>query len=357
VLALVALAKFGTSRNHVWLYATGVSLGMAVISKETALVMAGSVFVFLALTPELGTRMRHVVGAVAVMAATVLAYPMSLKLAGATSTGGAFLSYQLFRRPNHTLAFYPSVVPPAVGWLVVGAAVAGAFLFGVKDWRTRLMWAWVVVPVVFFELYPVKGFQYLLPAAAPLAVLAARALVHWPVSNVGLQQPRVARWAPALTAVVVASLALPTWAVVHPTEDTTFLAGTGGVPRGRELGSWIDEHVPRGVTIATIGPSMANIVQWYGDRTARGLSVSPNPLHRNPVYDPIVNPDLAIRRNEVQYLVWDSFSAARSPHFAETLQRYVDRYHGREAHRETVPVVRNGARVEEPVMIVYEVRP
>lgn len=357
VLALVGLARFGTTRRHVWLYVTGVALGMAVISKETAIVMGGSVFVFLALTPELGMKIRHVLGGMGLFAATVLAYPLSLRLAGATSTGGAFLSYQLFRRPNHTLAFYPSVVPPAVGWLVVAAAVVGVFLFGLRDWRARLLWAWVAVPVVFFELYPVKGFQYLLPAAAPLAVLAARTLVRWPSSNVGLQYPRVSRWAPLMSAVVIGSLVLPTWSIVHPTEGTTFLAGTGGVPRGRELGAWIDEHVPRGVTIATIGPSMANIVQWYGDRTARGLSVSPNPLHRNPVYDPIVNPDLAIRRNEVQYLVWDSFSAARSPHFAATLQRYVDRYHGREAHRETVPVVRDGVRVQEPVMIVYEVRP
>jgi hypothetical protein len=102
---------------------------------------------------------------------------------------------------------------------------------------------------------------------------------------------------------------------------------------------------------------MANIVQWYGDRTARGLSVSPNPPNRNPVYDPIVNPDLAIRRNEVQYLVWDSFSAARSPHFSASLERYVDRFHGREVHRETVRETIDGVLVDNPVMIVYEVRP
>ena len=86
----------------------------------------------------------------------------------------------------------------------------------------------------------------------------------------------------------------------------------------------------------TLGPSMANIIQWYGNREGRGLSVSPNPLYRNPVYDPLPNPDLAIRRNKVQYIVWDSFSAGRSPHFSQSLKRYVERYNGHEVHRESV---------------------
>ena len=47
-----------------------------------------------------------------------------------------------------------------------------------------------------------------------------------------------------------------------------------------------------------IGPSMANIIQFYGHRKAYGLSVSPNPLHRNPVYQPVANPDLLIRDSE-----------------------------------------------------------
>lgn len=358
IVTIYALARFAGSGRHFWLYAAGVALGLSVLAKETAIVLAGGVFLFLALTPSVRVRLRHVAGGLAFMVAAVAAYPLSLRLAGATGTGGAFLAYQLFRRPNHTMTFYPSVVPSAIGLLVVAAAVLGLYLFGARGWRERLLWSWIAVPVIFFELYPIKGFQYLLPIAAPMAVLAARTLVRWPSSAIGLQLRRGRTLLPVAVVVVTAvSLIVPTYGLVRPAEGTTFLAGTGGVPRGRELGKWIDTHVPRGVTIVTIGPSMANIVQWYGDRTARGLSVSPNPLHRNPVYDPIVNPDLAIRRNEVQYLVWDSFSAARSVHFSDSLKRYVDRYHGREVHRETVRVTKRGVLVDEPVMIVYEVRP
>ena len=69
----------------------------------------------------------------------------------------------------------------------------------------------------------------------------------------------------------------------------------------------------------TIGPSMANILQFYGQRRALGLSVSPNPLHRNPAYTPVVNADLPLRNGQVQYLVWDAYSASRTTFFTERL--------------------------------------
>jgi hypothetical protein len=91
---------------------------------------------------------------------------------------------------------------------------------------------------------------------------------------------------------------------------------------------------------------------------AHGLSVSPNPLHRNPSYEPINNPDLEIRSGDIQYVVWDSFSASRSAYFAERLLEYVSRYHGRAVHTETIAVTTpSGERASLPVIIVYEVRP
>ena len=56
------------------------------------------------------------------------------------------------------------------------------------------------------------------------------------------------------------------------------------------MGLWVKANVPEGATFMTIGPSMANIVQFYGHRKAYGLSISPNPLRRNPSYDPLDNP-------------------------------------------------------------------
>ena len=47
----------------------------------------------------------------------------------------------------------------------------------------------------------------------------------------------------------------------------------------------------------------------------------------------------------------------RSPFFADRLLRYVNKYNGIAVHTETITVrLADGAEVEKPVMIVYEVR-
>jgi 4-amino-4-deoxy-L-arabinose transferase-like glycosyltransferase len=358
-MSIWAVARYVNRKGSRWLYLSALLLGLSVLAKETSVILAASAFAFLALSPAVPLGWRRAVGALVTFGAVVATYPLSLRLAGATSTGGAFLTYQLFRRPNHGLEFYPSVVPPALGWGVVAAALFGIILAWRRfTWRETLLWTWIVVPVVFFELFPVKGYQYLLPVATPVAVLAARSLLEWPVW-MERRGRHVSTALPVLVAtLVVASVLVPTMQQVTSTDRDTALAGTGGLPGGRELGAWIEDHVPTGVTMMTIGPSMSNIIRWYGHRNALGLSVSPNPLYRNPVYDPIPNPDLAIRRNEIQYIVWDSFSAARSSFFSDAIQRYVDRYNGREVYRDDVPGTdAQGRPTKVPIIIVYEVRP
>jgi hypothetical protein len=108
----------------------------------------------------------------------------------------------------------------------------------------------------------------------------------------------------------------------------------------------------------TVGPSMANLIKFYGRRDAYGLSVSPNPLHRNPSYEPLRNPDLQLRDNELQYIMWDAYSAVRSPFFSERLLRYVDLYNGHVVFSYTVPVsTGDGSETEKAVIVIYEVRP
>ena len=122
------------------------------------------------------------------------------------------------------------------------------------------------------------------------------------------------------------------------------------MPGGRETGTWLAENAPAGAEVLTLGPSMANLVEFYGHRQAYGLSVSPNPLNRNPSYEPLRNPDLALRSSQVQYVVWDSYSAGRSGYFSDRLTSYVERYHGN-------PVFTYAPNGSDPRIIVYEVHP
>jgi 4-amino-4-deoxy-L-arabinose transferase-like glycosyltransferase len=351
-LALYALARFVQLGRPAWLYSTAAALGLAFLTKETSIVLVGAVYAFLALTPGLRIPGRHLAGSVALLSLFITAYPVSLLLAGRTERGGGYLAWQLFRRPNHDWGFYPTVVPVAIGLLVVCAAGLGVWYARRESrWKVTLLLSWIAVPAAFFQLWPVKGFQYLLPVAPAVAVLAARGLVMRPPTASAVVTP-------ALIALVALSLLVASWQRIQPSRSDTFLAGSGGLPGGREAGEWIGEHVPKGARIMTIGPSLANVVQYYGQRRANGLAVSPNPRSRNPAYDPVRNPDRLIRDNEIQYLVWDAFSSRRSRFFSERLLRYVDRYHGRAVHSETIragtPAGRTAAK---SLIVVYEVRP
>ena len=146
-----------------------------------------------------------------------------------------------------------------------------------------------------------------------------------------------------------------------PGRDTpayTFVAGTGGLEASRPVGAWVKEHTLPSSNFLTVGPSFANVIQFYGGRRARALSVSPNPLHRNPTYEPVLNPDLMIRTNAIQYLVYDSYSAARTPFFTKRLLNYVKKYNGILIYSDYQPARRpDGKTVQAPVVLIYGVHP
>jgi hypothetical protein len=321
----------------------------------------GAIYAFLALSREIRVQIKHLVVSAVLMALMISPFPISLLLAGGTRSGKNYLVWQLFRRANHPWDFYPSTVPEAIGFLVIIAALLGLwFLRYEKSWRERLLLCWILVPAVFFQIWPTKGFQYLLPIAPPIAVLAGRAIARWWPEDFNIFRLRIRRsWIKTLTVLVIGlSILLSSAQIITPSTTGEFIAGTGGVPGGREAGAWVKANIPEGATMMTIGPSMANILQFYGHRRAYGLSVSPNPLRRNPSYPPILNPDMQIRNGDIQYVVWDSYSAERSTFFSEGVLKFAKRYHGRVIHTQSVKVtLADGTVIDKPVIIIYEVRP
>lgn len=360
-LALLLTARFASSQNPRWLYAAGAGMGLTFLAKETGIVLLGAIYAFLALSPEIRVKLRHLVASTVAMSAVIAPFPLSLALAGGATAGRHYLVWQLFRRPNHDWSFYPTTVPFAIGPVVIVVALLGIWLLRrERSWKEKLLLLWMAVPIVFFQIWPVKGYQYLLPIAPPMAILAGQSLAR----AFAIPDLRLPRWrtgslpiGPLATGIMALSLLIPCLRSIHPTASGSFLAGSGGVPAGREAGEWVRRNIPEGSTLMTIGPSMANIMQFYGNRRAYGLSVSPNPLHRNPSYDPVPNPDFSIRSGDIQYLVWDAFSAGRSPFFSEKLLSYMRRYNGRLIHVESIAVAGpDGGRTLKPVIVIYAVR-
>jgi hypothetical protein len=351
-LSLCLLVQFALTRRARWLYLTGMGLGLTFLAKETGIIVVGAIYVFLALYPAIRVRIKDLVVSTVCMIMVMAAFPISAALAGGARSAQSYLIWQLLRRPNHTWSFYPSTVPIAIGPLLLVAAIVGLlFLRRENTWRELLLIAWIVVPTTFFQLWPVKGFQYLLPSAPAFVVLAGRTLSRWPALNRGWLRPLA-------IGTITLSLLVTSWQRLQPPAPGAILAGAGGIPGGREAGLWIKENLPEEAELLTVGPSMANILQFYGHRKAYGLSVSSNPLHRNPSYQPVPNPDRLLRNGELQYLVYDVYSAARSAHFADRLLAYARRYNGRVVHTESAKITTpEGATANKPLIIIYEVLP
>ncbi len=347
--ALLCMAVFVRSGRHRWLVVAGACVGLAALTKETAIILVGSGFVFLALISRLWRPVRYAIAAGVAAVGLALTYPLVTAVSGGSHSGQSYVTWQLTRRPNHSFTFYLTQIPPTIGLLVLGAALlAVIFRRRHQSWREALLVAWVGVPFVFFEVWPVKGFPYLLVTTPAIVVLAASILTRllprgpldWRKRGVGV----------GVVAVCVLSVLIPAIRdVANPTSSG--LAGAGGTPGGRQAGEWVAAHVPRGAQLMTIGPSMANLIEYYSGHRSDGLSVSPNPAHRNPAYYAISNPSNALRSGTYQYVVWDAYSAQRSPTFAATALTLVHRFDGRVVHMELASFRGKSA---QPVIVIYQ---
>jgi 4-amino-4-deoxy-L-arabinose transferase-like glycosyltransferase len=352
--ALYCVTRYVENGRLSWLLACASMMSAAILAKETSVVLLGGLYMFFALTPVARLRVRQIWLALLLMVAEVAIWPVMLRLAGHSRTGQSYLLWQLFRRPNHETWFYFTVLPRWIGPAVLAAALAGLFwLRRETTWRERLLLSWMIIPVVFFTLWPVKGFQYLLPVAPVLATLAGRTLTrplplprHW----------RSGRLAMGVLATATAvSLVIPAWAWSQPSARVT-MAGSGGMTGGREAGEWILRHAPQGSRFLAIGPSVANVLEFYGQHRVSALSISTNPHDRNPSYTPVVNPDLDLRQGEFQYIVWDAYTASHSRYFAGKALSLVRRFHGVVVYT-SASTVRLRAHTVRPAITIYEVHP
>jgi hypothetical protein len=369
LLSMFLLARYVATQSPRYLYMSAVAGGLTFLAKETAILILPVGAAFILMTPEVRLSRRRLLNSVGAFALAVSPYPISIAVSGAAGTAKNFLIWQLLRRPNHSFTFYAELLPGALGISLLALAVVGiAIAVQRATWQDRLLLSWVLVPLVFYQVWPVKGYQYLLPIVPALIVLSARLVELMPDVGAALRarRPNLGYRAVALTRAGAGALAL---LMILPLAFSSLthigaegavgsLAGTGGLPGGREAGGWIEQHVPEGGSFMTIGPTLSNLIQFYGHRRSQGLSVSPNPLNRNPAYDPIINPDNAIRTLRIQYVGWDLWSASRSPFFDRLLMKYVNKYHGRLVY-EQIENTRNidGSVSKRAVIRIYEVRP
>jgi hypothetical protein len=343
-----------------WAFTTGAMAGLAFMAKEVAGILL--VVIFGAMLVGKRFRITHSIPVLGAFVVAVSPHLLALRLGPKSEGGGGWAEYliwQLARPTNHPLGFYPSNVFVYFGLPFLLLIVIGLW-WSIRDARRNpalvaLLFS-VIVPVWFFQVWKVKGWHYPVVIAPAVAVLAAWVLNRWWDSI----DRRIRGFATVAAVATLASL-IGISAINGPIVENYRRigeAGYSGIPGGREAAVWLADNAPDGSRIIGIGPSIGNIIRWYSDHTASAISISPNPLRANPAYEPVRNPDYELRWGLVEYLVYDAYSAARTPHFANRLLDFVERYGADIVHEQYgVLVAADGHTYEAPVIRIYRVGP
>jgi hypothetical protein len=336
LLAFAALYRYDGPETRRWLYLAAALGGIACVLKETMLVFAPAALIYLAWTKILKrTRVLDIVACAALMG-VMLAPFISTRFVFSGSSAGGYIIYQLFRAPNH-----PSWYFPVVFWIFITPVATAAIGYGVilsclrRTTADKLLLSWLATFGAFFQFWPTKLLPYAIIMVPAMTIVGARGIVHL----VALVRARWSTGIAAAAAIVMALAVLgpmigPTWRAGDVIRDSSFSGPfttdveVQDFAGGRETGAWFADNAPSNAVALTMGPSLGNLVSFYGDRDFFALSVSQDPKLRNPAYRPIPNPDLDIRQLEVQYAVWDAYTADRAPFFSTRLMSYVTKYSG-----------------------------
>jgi hypothetical protein len=314
LLLLVRAARTGDGRL---VEAAAVALGVATLAKETALLSLAAVLVALA-AGDPAIRRRTLVRSAGWFLGIVSIYPAFLLLRGSADRGSAYLGWQLGRRGSPSPGFYLDVVLPRVGSVVAVLAVVGAVIV-LRDRRpgaSPVVLA-VLLPVLFYALWPVTGYPYL-PAGA-LAGAGAAGLVRVAV-----------RYGRASAAGVLAVLLLAAGASTASAQPP-LLAGASGVPGLREAARWSASRP--GAPVVVGAPWVANVVRYYRPG-AQVTALSPSstaPAGLNPAYRGATVAAVPPGRTVV---VWDAWTAASDPAGTARMLAQVRARNGRVAHVE-----------------------
>lgn len=371
-LTMYAFVRYRELRTPGAAAAIGIAGGLTFMSKEVGVLVLVVLAVVVAV--EGGYRVRDLAIGLFAFIVTISPHLLASRLGGVESeAGGAgwlqYLIWQLGRPPNHPGSFYASNLFHYFGpSLLLLAFIGSAKLARTVSYKPNhtLLIGWIVVPVLIFQVWKVKGYHYLVEIVPAVSILAAFALDWlWTHRRAKFRLSSRLRIGHRSLSVVLGGLTLATmiWisAVNGPVQQNYARigdAGYSGIPGGREASLWIRDNAPDGARFLGIGPSIANIFRFYAAADVSALSISPNPTRTNPAYEAVRNPDYQLRWGLYDYIVYDLYSAARSAHFANRVLDFIGRYGGDLVYEEWAIVKgEDGKQFSAPVIRIYRVQP
>lgn len=175
-LVMLCLLKWHLTGRTRWLAGLGIMAAIAVQTKVTSVLVVPIVLVFLLITGD-WRRLRPRQSLLALLVSLPALTPVIIQVVLDHAELANFLAASTKRASDVVWYFYLDQLWQSEGLLmcaILGFGVLSSVLR--RDRRDLLPGTWLVMFALFLQFYPLKGFNYLLPAMPPLALLAGRSL-------------------------------------------------------------------------------------------------------------------------------------------------------------------------------------
>jgi hypothetical protein len=320
-LTLLAFAKWFRSGSRGWLVCAAASASLTMQAKVTGVLVLLIAVIYMLMsreTPKL--RLRDL--GWASLAFLICMTPVFVQFASDAGRFLQFLHDSSARVTNVSWHYYLDKLGHFNGYpMLIVWAFGIAVALRRRKWGDRLLLICVGVLGVFFQFYPLKAFNYLLPAIPPLSILGARGLCRafaWLASPArrsrgSLNGSARTRYlaAPLAASAVLLALCLP------PVLDAAQSDSYYGL---REAAKWLKRNTPRDAGVMTLSKGSAQYaLSFYAHRDSypfgrfRLATVFPGPKVRSPRPDPQGGPSRdwidywpprLIQSRRVSYLVY-----------------------------------------------------
>ena len=355
-LSLMFFAKWLMTGRDRWLYAFAAALAWTIQAKVTGGLVLVIAVNYLLVSRQLGLlSVRRVL--LAGLAFTVFFIPVWIQLALKGDQLLEFLADSGDRVAHVPWYYYLDKLTSFEGFVTPLIWLAG-IVIALRRWNTgdRLLVFWVLVVALFFQVYPLKAFNYALPLIPALSVLAGRAVHDMAIAFVEWsRRPRrlggrlglsVGRTATVLAGCAIfAATASPVIASVK--SDSYF-----GL---REAALWLKANTKPDDGVMTLSKGSAQYaISFYAKRDAYpfgrfrlatiipgGKVLNPSPAaDGGPSTDWSTHwPPILVKNREVSYLVYYTNEGDDPPEnplvdsaHQERFRRFIEGYGGKLMH-------------------------
>ena len=359
-LSLLCFAKWITTSRSVWLYAFAACAAMTIQAKVTGVLVLVIALNYLLVSKELH-RLSLPKIARAAGAFVIFFIPVLVQIALKSDQLLGFLADSGQRATQVPWNYYLDKLVFYDGYFTLAIWAAG-IVIALRVWSAgdRLLLFWVFVVALFFQVYPLKAFNYLLPMIPALSVLAGRAVHDIAVAIArrwrrAETQPRVGWVAracrpvalPVALLAAIASAAVMASPVVEVARTDTYF----GL---REAGRWLKSNTRPTDGVMTLSKGSAQYaISFYAHRDAYpfgrfrlatvfpgGAVRSPRPAADGPSRDWVSYwPPRLVKNRDVSYLVYYTDEGDDPPEnplvdsaHQETFRRFIEDYGGRLQH-------------------------